>query len=195
MKRILLLTLVLLLAASAHGQRRENFIAFGTVIDGDTVPHFILKDIHIEASSRLLTAREIKQNQKLIRNVKKMLPYARMARTELDKLEAECAAIPKKSERNKLIKEREKEILAQYTEDLKKFTFSQGMVLLKLVDRETSRTSYVIVNDLRGKLRAGFYQTFARLFGYNLKDHYDPRNNKQDNLIERIVLSIDCGQL
>jgi hypothetical protein len=93
------------------------------------------------------------------------------------------------------IKAAEKELLADYSDELKDCTISQGKVLLKLIDRETGRTSYVLVTELRGKLRAGVYQTFARLFGYNLKATYDPKNNKEDNLIERIVLSVERGKL
>ena len=195
MKKLSLLIVLLLVALAAPAQRsRHSGWTFVSILDGDTVPHYLLAEVHVQASSRLLTTNEIKKNQKLIRNVKKMLPYARLAKSELDRLEQEAADMPER-ERKAYIKQREKEVLAQYTEELKNFTMSQGKVLLKLVDRETSRTSYVIVNDLRGKLRAGFYQTFARLFGYNLKAHYDPRHDKEDNLIERIVLSIDYGQL
>ena len=82
-----------------------------------------------------------------------------------------------------------------YKEDLSKYTFSQGLVLIKLIDRETSRTAYNIVGELRGSFRAGLYQTLARLFGFNLKTKYDPKNDKKDELIERIVLSIERGQL
>ena len=74
-------------------------------------------------------------------------------------------------------------------------TFSQGKVLLKLVDRETGTTSYVLVGELRGKMRASFYQTFARIFGYNLKAHFDPQHNKEDDLIDRIVRAIELGRL
>lgn len=178
----------------AQSSRNTGGYTLATIIDGDTVPLYLLKEVHVTASSRLLSPQEIKRNQKLIRNVKKMLPYARLAKKELDRVEREAANLSPK-DRKELIKKTEKEMLAQYTEELKRFTISQGKVLLKLVDRETSRTSYVIVNELRGKFRAGFYQTFARVFGYNLKAHYDPRHDKEDNLIERIVLSIDCGQI
>ena len=68
-------------------------------------------------------------------------------------------------------------------------------MLIKLIDRETNRTAYKIVGELRGSLRAGLYQTFAKLFGYNLKTKFDPQHDSKDNLIERIVISMDRGQL
>lgn len=192
---ILLLLVLLPTLLSAQGQMaQERKIRFGFVLDGDTVPYYHLKEVRIIESGSLLTETEIRKNQKLIRNVKKMLPYAKIGKQRLDQLERQVADMPKK-QRKDAIKAAEKTLLADYSDELKDCTISQGKVLLKLIDRETGRTSYVLVNELRGKLRAGVYQTFARLFGYNLKASYDPKNNKEDNLIERIVLSVERGKL
>ena len=106
----------------------------------------------------------------------------------------EIAALPKK-QRKAAIKAAEEQLLADYKGEISNYTFSQGLVLIKLIDRETNRTAYSIVGELRGSLRAGLYQTLARLFGYNLKDTFDPKKNKKDDLIDRIALSIERGQL
>jgi len=198
MKRTLSVAIYLLLLATAlplQGQIvAERKVRFGSILDGDTVPYYHLKEVNILESASLLSDLEIRKNQKLIRNVKKMLPYAKIGKQRLDQLEREVAQLPKK-QRKEAIKAAEKTLLADYSDELKGCTISQGKVLLKLIDRETGRTSYVLVNELRGKLRAGVYQTFARLFGYNLKASYDPKHNKEDNLIERIVLSVERGKL
>lgn len=175
-------------------QKEKVIVCFGTILDGDTIPLFKLQTVTIRASYGLLTPDEIRKNQKLIRNVKKMLPYAKLGKQRLDKLEAECANLSAK-QRKERIKQAEKEITDEFGAELKKCTISQGKVLLKLIDRETGRTSYVLVNELRGKLRASFYQTFAKLFGYNLKGHYDPKNDKSDELMERIVRSVELGRI
>lgn len=172
----------------------DRNIRFGAVLDGDTVPYYHLKEIKVVESSSLLTQQEIRKNQKLIRNVKKMLPYAKIGKQRLDQLERQIANLPKK-DRKEAIKKAEKDLLADFSDELKACTFSQGKVLLKLIDRETGRTSYVLVDELRGKIRAGFYQTFARLFGYNLKAGFSPKTNKEDNLIDRIVISVEHGKL
>lgn len=166
----------------------------GTVIDGDTIPYFKLREVTVYASGMLLTQKEIKNNRKLIRNVKLMLPYAQEGKRRLDKLEVEIAALPKK-QRKAAIKQAEEDLLNDYKAEISNYTFSQGLVLIKLIDRETSRTAYNIVGELRGKLRAGLYQTMAKLFGYNLKTTFDPKNDPKDNLIDRIVISIERGQL
>lgn len=171
----------------------EHFV-FATVLDGDTIPLFYLREVNVYASGMLLTPKEIKSNAKLIRNVRLMLPYAREAKRRLDALEVEIANLPKK-ERKAAIKRAEQQLKDDYKDQLSKYTFSQGLVLIKLIDRETSRTAYALVGDLRGSFRAGLYQAMARLFGYNLKTKYDPKHDKKDELIERIVLSIERGQL
>lgn len=172
----------------------KGHYTFAAVVDGDTIPLYYIKEIKVYADGMLLTPKEIQQNKKLIRNVKLMRPYALEGKRRLDALEVEIAALPRK-ERKKAIKEAEAQLLADYKGELSNYTFSQGLVLIKLIDRETNRTAYKIVGELRGSLRAGLYQTLARLFGYNLKDTFDPANNKKDDLIDRICRSIDREQL
>ena len=167
---------------------------FATIIDGDTVPLYQIKEVNIYAGGMLLTPKEIKQNQRLIRNVRLMLPYAQEGKRRLDALEIEIAALPKKK-RKQAIKTAEQQLLNDYKGELSNYTFSQGLVLIKLIDRETNRTAYNIVGELRGSLRAGLYQTLAKLFGYNLKDTFDPAHNKKDDLIDRICTSIERGQI
>ena len=98
------------------------------------------------------------------------------------------AGLPEK-EQKALMKEAELKIKKQYTKEIERLTFSQGIILLKLVDRETGKTTYRIVDELRGAFTAFFYQTIARLFKYNLKENYDP--NGADKEIEHIVRLIE----
>ncbi len=191
------LFLLLLLAAGPAAAQQEpskGHYTFATVLDGDTVPLIRIREVNIYASGMLLSPKEISNNKRLIRNVRLMLPYAQEGRRRLDALEVEIANLPKKQRRD-AIKQAEKQLLADYKDELSNYTFSQGLVLIKLIDRETNRTAYKIVGELRGSLRAGLYQTLAKLFGYNLKDTFDPKHNAKDNLIDRICLSIERGQI
>ena len=172
----------------------NEHMTFGTILDGDTVPLYQLREVTVYASGMLLTPKEIRQNSKLIRNVRLMLPYAREGKRRLDALEVEIAQLPKK-QRKAAVKAAEKQLMDDYKGELSKYTFSQGLVLIKLIDRETSRTAYSIVGELRGSFRAGLYQTFARIFGFNLKTKFDPHHDKKDDLTDRIVRSIERGQL
>lgn len=194
MKKMLCISLLLLMTMAPLCAQYDTKIRPCIVREGDTLPYYHLKEVRVVESASFLTEKEIRKNQKLIRNVKKMLPYAKIGKQRLDVLEQQVAQLPKK-ERKAAIKQAEKDLLADFGDELSDCTFSQGKVLLKLIDRETGRTSYVLVDELRGKVRAGFYQTFARLFGYNLKAGYDPKHNKEDNLMERVVLSVEYGKL
>lgn len=184
----------LLAQVAEEVKARGAHYTYGTVLDGDTIPLYHLREVKIYASGMLLTPKEISSNKRLIRNVRLMLPYAQEGRRRLDKLEVEIAQLPRR-ERRAAIKQAEQQLLADYKDEISNYTFSQGLVLIKLIDRETNRSAYKIVGELRGSLRAGLYQTLAKLFGYNLKDTFDPKNNKKDDLIDRICISIERGQI
>jgi len=163
------------------------------IIGGDTIPRYYLRDLNV-VKRVSLSEDEIKKNKRLIRNIKKMLPYAKAAHRELDIIDREASGLSK-SERRKYMKAKEDEIMDRYADELKKCTVTQGKVLLKLLDRETGKSAYTCVGELRGKVRAGFYQSFAWIFGFKLKARYDPEHNKDDNLIERITLYVESGRL
>ncbi len=129
----------------------------------------------------------------LIRNVKKVYPYARLAGIKLRQYNQRLMEAETKRERRKLMKQAEQELKEDYGDDLRKLTFSQGHILLKLIDRETGDTSYELVEELRGKFKAFFWQSFARIFGFNLKRDYDP--DGKDKKIEDIVLLLEQGKL
>lgn len=130
---------------------------------------------------------------KLIRDVKKTLPIARTVRGLIIETYEILQTIDDEKEKARYIKQVERGIKKQYTPQMKKLTFSQGKLLIKLIDRECNLPSYDIVKSFIGPFKAGFYQTFAALFGASLKKEYDPEGD--DRLTERIILMIESGQL
>ncbi|MBR0073703.1 MAG: DUF4294 domain-containing protein [Bacteroidales bacterium] len=195
--KIILAFAVLLSAATLLNSllAQQNVIVCRAVIlDGDTIPNITLNEVVVRRYVYMLSPEEIKKNKKLIRNVKITLPYAKTAKRKLDSYEKQMAGMPE-SQRKAMMKKAEKEIEAEFGADLKKLTFSQGHVLIKLVDRETGNTSYELVRELRGKFRAFFYQTFAKIFGYNLKEKFDPKHNAKDRMIDRIATAVEQGKL
>ncbi|MCR4811931.1 MAG: DUF4294 domain-containing protein [Bacteroidales bacterium] len=194
--RLILLLFLILPSFAVRAQQpadQEVNYQLAVIIGGDTMPRYYLREVTVMKRVSL-TEEEIKKNKKLIRNIKKMLPYAKAARRELDIVERDVKDMTK-SERRKYMKAKEDEIMDRYAAELKKCTISQGKVLLKLLDRETGKSAYMCVGELRGKVRAGFYQSFAWIFGFKLKARYDPEHNKEDNLIERITLYVESGRL
>lgn len=200
LKRTFVLTLAMAFcmhcgnSVRAQQPNTGRILSYATILDGDTIPLVHLKPVIISAPWALLSQKEIRRNQRLIRNVKKTLPYAKEARRRLKELDRELASMDPKY-RKEYIKRVERELIEEFEDDLMNLTISQGAVLLKLVDRETGNSSYTLVADLRGKLRASFYQSFARLFGFNLKSRYDPQHDKDDNLLERVARSVELGKI
>jgi hypothetical protein len=114
-------------------------------------------------------------------------------RARLSKVNEELSNIKSDKERKDYLKKVEKDVFANYEGDIRDMTITQGRLLIKLIDRETQNTSYVLIKDYRGKLAAAFWQGIARIFGSNLKEEYDPYG--EDSLIETIIQEIDAGRL
>ena len=170
-------------------------VVYGRIDGRDTILIVYLPEVDIDLMSRYYEILDSRQGRRLVSNVRKVFPYAKLAGDKLKEFDTMLADIPNESERKHLMKEAEKQLTDQYTEELEKLTFSQGAILIRLIDRETGSTSYKLVQELRGKLRAFFYQGFARLWGYNLKTEYDPTHNPEDEEIEIIATLLERGQI
>ena len=129
----------------------------------------------------------------MIRNVKRVYPYAKVAGIRLKILDQHLATMETEKERKAYLKRAEKEIMDQFEGEVKRLTITQGIILVKLIDRETGRTSYEVIKDLKGGITAFFWQGIARIFGNNLKAKYDPEN--KDRIIEDIVQCIEAGYI
>jgi hypothetical protein len=164
----------------------------GAIINGDTIAVVQLREVSIFGWRNMSPAEERKMTR-LIRNVKVAYPYARLAGLKFIEYEDILSQTPDEKIRRKIMKQVEDELMDEYGEELKQLTISQGKILIKLVDRETGESSYDIVTEFRGEFRAVFYQAFARFFGLNMKEKYDPEGN--DREIENIVRMIETGQL
>lgn len=163
------------------------------IYEGDTIPYVKLPTVYIFKPLKFKNKREMAKYYKLIRDVKKVLPLSKEVNRAVIETYEYLMTLPNEKERQKHIKEVEKGLKEQYTPRLKKLTFAQGKLLIKLVDRQTNSTGYELVKAFMGPFKAGFYQTFAALFGASLKKQYDPTG--EDALIERIILMVESGQL
>ncbi len=171
----------------------EGYHCSAIVVDGDTIPVIYYDEVYIWGNKSFRNTSESRQWERLVRNVKKAYPYARLAGIKFNEYSQKMANVSNDKVRKSMMKQAEDELDAQFGNELKDLTITQGKILLKLIDRQTSNCSYDIVVDFRGRFRAFFYQSFARLFGYNLKVKYDPLGADAD--IERIVLMIENGSI
>ena len=195
MKKALFLPLLfLLLYGSTAAQKTEGPIVCRATVEGkDTILLFDLKPYNVIDFKGNLSQKEIRRKTRLMNNIIRVYPYARMAAVKLREYDSLLVSIPNDEQRKKTMKQVEKAFVKQYTPIVEDLSFNQGVVLLKLIDRETGKTTYRIVDELRGKITAFFYQSIARLWHYNLKDHYDP--NGRDAEIESIVRMIETGKI
>ena len=188
MKRILIVILIVLGVNEIIAQSKTYLLPL-VVMGNDTLPCYTLKNFIVIGQRPGTSKRELDRYNKLVRNIIKVYPYARMAAQKLQEYDDLLAKIPDTKEQKRLMKIAEKDIRKDFQKEIEDLTFSQGIILLKLVDRETSKTTYQIVDELRGSLRAFFYQAIAKLFKYDLKAQYDPKG--ADKEIEKIVRLIE----
>lgn len=194
MTRFLIIILIVGFASlNTFSQETEGKIVIARIVDGDTLITFDLPEYMVSAKLPRQLKSLARKNSRLIYNVKKAYPYAKLAGIKLNEYEVLLRNAKSDAERKRLMKQAEAELKDEFEDDLKKLTFKQGLILIKLVDRETGNSSYVLIQELRGNFVAFFWQTFARIFGYNLKTEYDPEG--EDREIEEIVVLIENGEL
>lgn len=179
-----------------YGQTTENkplIIHRAYIVDGDTVPHIKLAEIRVYARRKHRSRRAQLIYNRLVFNVKKVLPYARIAKVRILAIEDSLQHIEDPKLRKAFIKEQEDKLFAEFEQPLKKLSITQGRILIKLIDRETGDTSYELIKLLKGRFSAFIWQGVARLFGSSLKSEYDAEGKDKD--IEQIVMMIDDGIL
>ncbi len=177
----------------ATAQEVRGTTHYAIVRNGDTIPIIELRPVNISAPRIFKNRFEEYRYRRLVRNIKIVYPYARLAGIKFQEYNKQLMELESGSERRRAMRKAEEELRKQFEDDLRKLTFSQGLILIKLVDRETSHTSYEVLKDFRGMFTAVFWQSLGRLFGYNLKTEYDPEG--EDQLIEEIVQMIESGAL
>lgn len=162
------------------------------VIDkGDTIAVIYLREVIIYPELRFKNKREKQNYDKLVRDVKRTLPYAKMVYHTLIETYEFMETLPSDKAREKHLKRMEKDLFKDYKPELRKLTLSQGKLLIKLIDRECNQSSYNLLKAYLGSFRAGFWNIFAGMLGASLKSEYDPKG--KDALTERVVIMVERG--
>lgn len=189
----LLLVLQACAGASAQSYRNKQIPLPVELYEGDTIPVIHMRDVYIYQRPKFKNRRQERYYWRTVRDVKKTLPIAREVRGIIIETYEYLLTIPDEKVREEHLATVEKGMLAQYTPQMKKLTFSQGKMLIKLVDRECDQTGYELIRTFMGSFKASFYQAFAALFGASLKRDYDPDGD--DAEIEEIIYWVDQGVL
>ena len=208
MRIVVIILLLGFLHAGVSGQRNDTLvddtlmadtllkplhILKAATFDGQTYPHVELKEIIVTGKMPKGIRFDYRRHARLVYNVRRVYPYALIIRDEFGRINRLLETLPTERAKRDFLQSYEKDLLAQYEGDVRRLTFTQGKILIKLIDRETSNTSYELIRQYRGKISAIFWQGIARIFGANLKSTYDPRGD--DYLIEHIVREIEAGRL
>lgn len=162
---------------------------------GEETLMLVLADVTVFPPLKFKSKKEEEFYWKTVRDVKKTLPYAKLICETLIETYEYIETFPTQKEREEHLKKMEGEVFKQYKPALKKFTKSQAQMLVKLINRETNQSSYNILKAFLGSFRAGFWQTFGRLFGVNLKTSYHPEKDRKDAIVERVATMVELGQL
>lgn len=190
----LLMVFLLFSCPATFSQERDTTdIMMGIIKEGDTIIHKNLQEIWVLPEKQFKNRWRERRYYRYVEKVKKVYPFAKLAGDILREYEPQYYALETDKERRELMKNLEKRLLAEYKEELKGWSISEGKILLKLIDRETDRTSFILLKDFRGGFSAFFWQGIARLFGSDLKEEYDPEGD--DQALERIVSLIEVGYL
>ena len=184
MRLILRLALLSVLCLTSSAQDKLLISPF-TIVNGDT---FFVADV---PEVEILAFKDRNERTKyyiLKRRVVKVYPFALSAKEKLMSIQNGLDSITKRRHKKRYTKEVAKWVKEEYADRLKDLTMSEGKILVKLIYRETNTTSYEILKSYRGRFNAFFWQTMAKFWDNNLKTEYDPVNNRQDMLIEHILI-------
>mgnify|MGYP002623781912 CR=1 FL=1 len=199
MKQIVIILITVLAVLTAHAQEDTDDPTFvptvkvgKTLVDGDSIQYMEMSPVYVYPEPTFKSKRQQQAYMRLVKNVKTVLPLAKQVRQILIETAEFTETLPPE-ERSAHLKRVEQAIVKEYKPKMKKLTFSQGKLLIKLVDRECNSTAYEAMQAFIGPVRSGMWQAFAWMFGASLKKGYDPEG--VDRLTERVVLMVEAGQL
>ena len=169
-------------------------VKVGKALDqGDSIQYVELNPVFCYPQPVFKNAKQREAYNRLVANIKKVLPIAKEVNTLIVETYDYLQTLPNKKAKDEHMKFVEKEIKREYTPRMKKLTYQQGKLLIKLVYRECNSSSYQLIQAFLGPIRAGFYQAFAALFGASLTKKYD--RDGTDRMTERVVLMVEAGQI
>lgn len=176
----------------AKDQLREGTTVRMEVVGGDTMPLAQLPAFTYIGERTFKSKKEQKRYTRLMKDVKKVYPYAELAGAKLNEFEDDLAKATTERQRNRYYKRVEKALRNEFGDELTNLSVREGRILIRLIDRETGDTSYELVQELRSGFTAFCFQGVARIFGHNLKSEYNAEEG-EDELIEDIIVRIEAG--
>ncbi len=158
--------------------KNDTIKTYLTEYQGQLIPWIVTPDIKI-TDTRIWKSDEDRQAYNRLKyNVYKVIPYAKFAGNRYRQLQRDLATTADKQKQKEMMSACETEIKTMFNKQIKDLTITQGEILIKLVNRETGTTSYELAKEIKGSLHAFMFQSIARIFGHNLKETYDPEQER-----------------
>jgi hypothetical protein len=165
--------------------KNDTIKAYLSEYNGELVPWVVLPEVPVLGTRIWASEADRKAYYRLKYNVYKVIPYARIAGEKYRQLQRDLAVTDDKKKQKELIKKCEGEVKELFNTQIKNLTITQGEILIKLIDREVGATSYELTKQLKGGFQAFMFQSVARIFGHNLKETYDPEQERDIEAIQR----------
>lgn len=168
---------------------QENLLSSMFLIEGDSLPNYAipLNEVVVFQPLKFQNKEDLNRYILLRRRVFRVYPYAKLAADRLTTLNMRLEEMDSKRGKKKYLKRLEKFVYDEFEGELRKLSRSQGRILIRLIHRQTGKTTFDLVKELRNGWRAFFYQTTASLFKLSLKDEFNPEEVLEDYLIEDIL--------
>ena len=172
----------------------EPMVKVGKVLlDHDSIQYVQVNNVYVYPQPVFKNAKERMAYNRLVYNIKKVLPIAKEVRKIIIETGDYLETLPNKKAKDAHIKKVEKAIFQDYKPRMKRLTYSQGKLLIKLIYRECDSSTYDLLKAFLGPMRAAFWQAFSSIFGASLRKEYDPDGD--DRLTERVILMVEAGQI
>lgn len=171
----------------------QGTIAQVIELDGDSILYFPLPTYYCYPKLKFKNKKQEKFYWRTVRDVKRVLPLSKYVKETIDHTNNVLMALPNEASRDNYMKNFEKKIYRENEERFKQLTLNQGKLLIRLIERETTYTSYDLIKAYRGSFRAGFWQAFAKVFGADLKSSFGSK--EEDEIISRVITLVEAGQL
>jgi len=183
-----ILFLVVLISFSAYSQKNvkdangKEMILF----EGDSI-EFSLDEIRLLKKVKFDSQKERRYYYWYWKKIHKAYPYAILTANKIAELEQKLSTIKSKRKRKRYIKKAQKALKKEFKGELKKFTRTEGKLLIRLIHRQTGKTAYTWIKKYRKGFKAFWYDTTANMFKLSLKKKYDPNTKALDFLVEQIL--------
>lgn len=190
--------LPLLVFAQVDPVEKDSTVVEYYFIDGDSIPVSTIDLDAVLVLSKLKFENRDDRIRYLIlkRRTIKVYPYAKLAAERLVELNKRLETLERKSEKRRYAKIIQRYIEDEFSEELKKLTRKEGQILVKLIHRQTGRTTFQLIQELRSGWRAFWFNNTAKLFDISLKEEFNPLDVSEDYLIEDILeRAFQSGQL